>query len=52
MEANTLTGADLARLLNVSPSLSSRILSGERQLTTGHINTLARHFAISPAAFL
>ena len=52
MEANTLTGADLARLLDVSPSLSSRLLSGERQLTTVHITTLARHFGISPAAFL
>ena len=52
MEAHSLTGADLARLLNVSPSLSSRLLSGERQLTASHISTLARHFGISPAAFL
>lgn len=52
MEANALTGADLARLLDVSPSLTSRLLTGERQLTTGHISALARHFGISPAAFL
>ena len=52
LEANTLTGADLARLLDVSPSLASRILSGERQLTTTHIGALSRRFDISPAAFL
>jgi antitoxin component HigA of HigAB toxin-antitoxin module len=52
MEAHSLTGADLARLLEVSPSLSSRLLNCERQLTTSHISTLARHFSISPAAFL
>lgn len=52
VEAHGLTGADLARRLDVSPSLASRILSGERQLTTGHVSTLARHFGISPAAFL
>jgi HTH-type transcriptional regulator / antitoxin HigA len=47
-----LTGADLARLLDVSPSLASRLLSGERQLTAAHIATLARRFNISPAAFV
>ncbi len=52
MEGHALTGADLARLLGVSPSLSSRVLSGERQLTASHISTLARHFGISPAALL
>ena len=52
LEANSLTGADLARLLDVSRSLSSRILSGERQLTAGHIATLSRRFKIDPAALL
>ncbi len=52
LEANTLTGADLARLLNVSRSLASRILSGERQLTASHIATLSCRFHINPAAFL
>jgi antitoxin component HigA of HigAB toxin-antitoxin module len=52
MEANDMTGADLARLLDVSPSLSSRLLSGERQLTASHITTLARRFRISAEALL
>jgi HTH-type transcriptional regulator/antitoxin HigA len=52
MEANDLTGADLARLLDVSPSLSSRILSGKRQLTTSHISTLAKRFKVSPRVFM
>ena len=52
LEANDLTGADLARLLDVSPSLASRIRSGERRLTTNHIPALSRRFGISPTAFL
>ena len=52
LEANTLTGADLARLLDVSRSLASRILSGERQLTASHIATLSRRFHLNPSAFL
>lgn len=52
LEANDLTGADLARLLDVSRSLASRILSGERQLTAAHIATLSRRFRLNPAAFL
>ncbi len=52
MEANALTGADLARILNVSPSLTSRLLTGERQLTASHIATLSTRFHLNPAAFL
>jgi len=52
LEANSLTGADLARLLDVSRSLASRILSGERQLTAGHIAALSRRFHLNAAAFL
>ena len=52
MEANAMTGTDLGRLLEVSRSQASRILSGERQLTPGHIATLARRFQLNPAAFL
>jgi HTH-type transcriptional regulator/antitoxin HigA len=52
MEANGMTGADLGRLLGVSRSQASRILSGERQLTPAHIVTLARRFHLNPAVFL
>lgn len=34
-----------------SKSMVSRILSGERQLTTEHIRRLSRRFGISPALF-
>ena len=46
MEANSMTGADLGRLLGVSRSSASRILSGERQLTPAHIVTLSRRFRL------
>lgn len=52
LEANDLTGAGLARLLDVSRSLASRILSGERQLTATHIATLSRRFHLNPSVFL
>lgn len=52
LEAHGLSGAGLARLLGVSPSLASRLLRGERHLTTGHITALCGHFGLEPAAFL
>ena len=52
MEAHGMSGTDLGRLLHVSRSQASRILSGERQLTPAHIVTLARRFQLNPSAFL
>lgn len=52
LEANDMTGTDLGRLLGVSRSQASRVISGERQLTPAHIVTLARRFRLNPAAFL
>jgi HTH-type transcriptional regulator/antitoxin HigA len=49
---NGLTGADLAKILKGSRSLASRILSGERQLTTSHIAALCSRFHLEPGAFL
>ena len=49
---NALTGADLARLLRVTRSLASRLLSGERQLTAGHIAALSARFRLNPTSFL
>jgi len=52
MRENDLSGADLAHILGVSRSLASRILRGERNLTTSHIATLSARFGLNSAAFL
>jgi HTH-type transcriptional regulator/antitoxin HigA len=49
---NGLTASDLSRLLGTDISLGYRILDGERNLTTKHIKTLARHFRVGPEVFL
>jgi HTH-type transcriptional regulator / antitoxin HigA len=49
---NNLTGADLARLLQITRSLASRLLSAERQLTARHIAVLSTRFRLDPRAFL
>lgn len=49
---NGLSGSDLAQILGTSRSLASRLLSGERQLTTAHIRALCARFQLNPAAFL
>lgn len=49
---NQLSGADLGKLLGVSTSMASRILSGERQLTPKHMVTLGFRFMLEPAVFL
>lgn len=46
-----VTQAQLAKLLGVSKSAASMILNGHRELTKNHIATIAKHFALSPAAF-
>jgi HTH-type transcriptional regulator/antitoxin HigA len=48
---NGLTASDLSRLLGTDISLGYRILDGERNLTTKHIKTLARHFHVGPEVF-
>jgi HTH-type transcriptional regulator/antitoxin HigA len=52
LEAHDLTGADLARLLDVHRTLGAMILRGERQLTLAHVRTLAKHFNVSADLFL
>lgn len=43
---------DLAKLLKISASAVSMILSGNRPITANHARTLGKHFGLSPAAFL
>ncbi len=52
MEEHSMTGDDLAQVLEVDRSLAYRILKGERNLTTAHIKALAAHFGVSPATFI
>jgi HTH-type transcriptional regulator / antitoxin HigA len=51
LEEHGLSASDLGRLLG-DRSLGQRILSGQRQLSKGHIRTLAEHFRLNPAALL
>jgi HTH-type transcriptional regulator / antitoxin HigA len=52
LDAHSMTGADLSRLLGVHRTLRAMILRGERRLTLNHVQTLARHFAVSADLFL
>ncbi len=52
LEAHGMTAADFGRLLELEPSMGSKILHGTRRLTTTHIRKLARHFALSADYFL
>ncbi|EPF12823.1 MULTISPECIES: type II toxin-antitoxin system HigA family antitoxin [Cedecea] len=50
MEHHQLKQSDFQQEIG-SKSMVSRILKGERQLTTEHIRRLSRRFGISPALF-
>jgi antitoxin component HigA of HigAB toxin-antitoxin module len=52
LDANDMSAADLARLLDVHRTLGAMILRGERQLTLAHVRTLARRFRVSADLFL
>ncbi|MCC5829021.1 MAG: helix-turn-helix domain-containing protein [Phycisphaeraceae bacterium] len=52
LEQNQMSGTDLARLLGVHASMGSKILKGERRLTTDHLRKLADRFHVEPSLFL
>lgn len=52
LEAHGMKAADLGRLLELEPSMGSKIMNGTRQLTTAHIRKLSRHFAMPVDYFL
>jgi HTH-type transcriptional regulator / antitoxin HigA len=52
MEAQSMSAADLSRLLGGSRNLGAMILRGERKLTLNHVRTLARRFRVSADLFL
>lgn len=51
LESNGMNASQLGELLG-NRSLGSKILRGERDLSKGHIRTLAKRFKVSPALFL
>jgi HTH-type transcriptional regulator / antitoxin HigA len=52
LDANGLSGADLARILGCDRSLGGRILNGERQLTVSHIKKLSARFGLPAEVFI
>ena len=52
MDESGMNGSDLARLLELHPSMGSKILNGDRSLTLAHVRRLAQHFAVRPEAFV
>lgn len=51
LDSNGMNASQLGELLG-NRSLGSKILRGERELSKGHIRTLAKRFKVSPALFL
>jgi len=52
IRASGLTQPKFARQVGIAQSTISAVLNGTRSLTKGQVVTLARHFGVSPAAFL
>lgn len=52
MRASGRTQIQLSKLVGISQSTLSAILNGEREMTKGHMVTLARFFNVPPAVFL
>ncbi len=52
LEENDMNASDLARLLDVHPSMGSKILRGERSLTVEHLKKLCDRFKVNPKLFM
>jgi HTH-type transcriptional regulator / antitoxin HigA len=52
MDQQNLTQKDLEKATAIHQSNLSKILQGERKLTTDQIKTLAAHFGVNPNVFL
>lgn len=48
LDQSDMNASDLARLLELHPSMGSKILNGDRSLTVGHVRALAEHFGVRP----
>lgn len=52
VEENSLSAADVARILGAERTLGSKILRGERRITADHARKLGGYFKLEPGAFL
>lgn len=52
LEAHDMRAADLGRLLDLEPSMGSKLINGTRQLTASHIRALSARFAMPAEYFL
>ena len=52
LDENGMNASDLARLLDVHPSMGSKILRGERALTVDHLRKLCERFKVNPRLFM
>lgn len=52
LDENGMNASDLARLLDVHPSMGSKILRGERSLTVDHLRKLCERFKVNPQMFM
>ncbi len=52
MDENEMSASDLARLLDVHPSMGSKLLKGERALTIQHVKKLAVRFRVNASVFI
>jgi HTH-type transcriptional regulator / antitoxin HigA len=52
LDESGMNASDLARLLEVHPSMGSKILRGERSLTVEHLRKLCDRFKVNPRLFM
>jgi HTH-type transcriptional regulator / antitoxin HigA len=52
LDENGMNASDLARLLDVHPSMGPKILRGERSLTVDHLRKLCERFKVNPRLFM
>ena len=52
MDEAGMNGSDLARLLGLHPSMGSKILNRDRELTLDHVRKLSARFGVHSGAFV
>jgi HTH-type transcriptional regulator/antitoxin HigA len=52
LDDHDLSASDLARILDLHPSMGSKVLRGERSLTLDHVRALAARFGVRPDTFI
>lgn len=52
LDQSGTSASALARLLNMHPTMGSKILNGERKLTWEHAKVLGTRFKVAPALFM